>query len=62
MAGTDCDAPWILFRPRAGSYTATASLIGGSGATSSQNFSTSGAGPQKEITITFARSPMANAQ
>ena len=55
VAATDCDAPWILFRPRAGSYTATASLIGGSGATSSQNFTTSGAGPQKEITITFAR-------
>ncbi|MEY4965033.1 MAG: hypothetical protein RL274_616 [Pseudomonadota bacterium] len=55
VAGTDCDAPWILFRPKPGSYTATASLIGGSGASNSQNFTTSGSGAQKEITITFAR-------
>src|SRR5262245_61010198 len=25
VAGLDCDAPWILFKPSAGSYTATAS-------------------------------------
>lgn len=55
VAGLDCDAPWILFRPGAGSYTATATMIGGSGATSSQNFTTDGNGPQKEITLTFAR-------
>ena len=37
----------------------TATLIGGSGNTRSANFSTSGSGPQKEITITiaFARPP-----
>src|ERR1700760_4888405 len=29
VPGLDCDAPWILFKPPAGSYTATASLIGG---------------------------------
>lgn len=55
VAGTDCDAPWILFKPKAGSYTATASLIGGGGRSSSQNFTTTGSGPQKEITNTFAR-------
>ncbi len=31
VAGLDCDAPWILFKPLPGSYTATATLIGGSG-------------------------------
>ena len=32
IAGLDCDAPWILMRPAAaGSYSATATLIGGSG-------------------------------
>ena len=55
VAGLDCDAPWILFKPSAGAYTATATLIGGSGSTGSQNFTTSGAGAQKEITISFAR-------
>jgi hypothetical protein len=55
VAGLDCDAPWILFKPGAGSYTATATLIGGSGNAHSAKFSTSGSGPQKEITITFAR-------
>jgi hypothetical protein len=55
IAGLDCDAPWILFKPLAGSYTATATLIGGSGQSHSANFTTSGGGAQKEITITFAR-------
>jgi len=59
VAGLDCDAPWILFRPGAGSYTATATLLGGPGGTRSANFSTSGSGPQKEITIMFARPPEA---
>jgi hypothetical protein len=54
VAGTDCDAPWILFKPPAGSYTATATLIGGSGQSHNANFTTSGSGPQKEITIAFA--------
>jgi hypothetical protein len=54
VAGLDCDAPWILFKPRAGSYTATATLKVGGG-TTSQNFTTSGAGAQKEITLTFPR-------
>ena len=59
LVQTDCDAPWILFKPPAGSYTATAALIGGSGPTRSANFTTSGGGAQKEITITFPRPPMA---
>jgi hypothetical protein len=55
VAGLDCDAPWILFKPRAGRYTATATLIGGSGNASSQTFTTSGEGAQKEITLMFNR-------
>ena len=55
VAGLACDAPWILFKPLAGTYTATATLIGGSGTSSSQNFTTSGEGAQKEITLTFNR-------
>lgn len=54
VAGLDCDAPWILFKPAAGSYTATATLKVGGG-TASQTFTTDGTGPQKEITLTFAR-------
>ncbi|OAI42926.1 hypothetical protein AYO42_02040 [Rhizomicrobium sp. SCGC AG-212-E05] len=54
VAGLDCDAPWVLFRPAAGSYTATATLKNGGG-TTSQNFTTDGNGPQKEITLTFPR-------
>jgi hypothetical protein len=53
VAGLDCDAPWILFKAPGGSYTATASLIGGSGRTASSKFTTSGSGAQKEVTITF---------
>jgi hypothetical protein len=60
---TDCDAPWILFKAPAGSYTATASINGGSGQSHSANFTTSGSGPQKTLTITFSRPPAgANAQ
>jgi len=59
VAGLDCDAPWILFKPPAGSYTATATLLGGPGGTRTANFATSGSGAQKEITIMFARPPEA---
>jgi hypothetical protein len=55
LVQTECDAPWILVKAPAGSYTATASLIGGSGQSHSANFTTSGSGAQKEITIMFAR-------
>lgn len=54
VAGLDCDAPWVLFKPAAGSYTATATLKNGGGS-ATQNFTTSGSGAQKEITLTFAR-------
>jgi len=52
---TDCDAPWILVKAEPGSYTATATLNGGSGQSHSANFSLRGGAAQKEITITFAR-------
>ena len=61
VAGLDCDAPWILLKPPAGSYTATATLIGTTNSAHS-NFSTSGGGAQKEITITFARPTTAPTQ
>jgi len=48
----DCDAPWVLFKAPAGQYSATASLIGGSGQSRSASFSISGSG-QKEVTILF---------
>ena len=54
VAGLDCDAPWILFKPPAGNYTATASLIG-SNNSAHASFSTSGSGAQKEVTLQFAR-------
>ena len=46
---TDCDAPWLLIRAPAGSYTATATVGEGSKST---NFS-GGAGKQKELTLMF---------
>ena len=54
VAGLDCDAPWILFKAPPGAYTVTATLIGGSGRSSSANFGTTGSGRQKEVTIRFA--------
>ena len=54
VAGLDCDAPWILFKPPAGGYTATASLIGGS-STAHANFTTAGGGTQKEVTLVFPK-------
>jgi hypothetical protein len=62
VMATDCDAPWVLFKAPAGSYTATATINGGSGQSHSAKFTTSGSGPQKEITIIFPRPPSANAQ
>ena len=65
LVQTECDAPWVLFKAPAGSYTATATLVGGSGGSSgsgghSANFTITGSGAQKAITITFARPPAAN--
>lgn len=50
---TDCDAPWVLFKAPPGKYTATATLIGGSGQSHSVSF-TSGTA-QKEVNILFQR-------
>jgi hypothetical protein len=52
IAGLDCDAPWVLFKASAGSYSATATLIGGSGLSRSINFTAPASG-QKEVTISF---------
>ena len=52
IAGLDCDAPWILFKPAAGSYSATATLIGGSGMSRTVNFTAPSSG-QKEVPIAF---------
>ncbi len=51
---TDCDAPWLLLKAPAGDYTASATIMGGSGTSRSTSFSTNGSGPQKELTILFA--------
>lgn len=48
----ECDAPWILFRA-AGSYSVTATLAGSAQPARSVNFTSSGHGPQKELTLTF---------
>jgi len=53
VAALDCDAPWILFKPPAGNYTATASLIGGT-RSAHASFSAPASG-QKEVTLTFPR-------
>ena len=55
IAGLDCDAPWILLKPPAGNYTATASLIGGN-QSAHASFTTAGSGAQKEVTLMFPRS------
>jgi hypothetical protein len=55
VAGLDCDAPWVLFKAPAGKYTATATMLGGSGQSHSTNFTTSGSGAQKDVTIMFSR-------
>jgi hypothetical protein len=62
VAETDCDAPWILLKPTAGKYTATATLIGGSGQSRSVSFTTSGSGRQQEVTIMFARTGQGQGQ
>jgi hypothetical protein len=46
---TDCDAPWLLLRAPAGSYTATATVGEGSKSTSFSG----GDGRQKELTLIF---------
>jgi hypothetical protein len=55
VAGLDCDAPWVLFKAPAGKYTATATMLGGSGQSRSTSFTTTGSGAQKDVTIMFSR-------
>ena len=52
IVGLDCDAPWVLVRPAPGGYSATATLIGGSGLSRTVNFTAPSSG-QKEVTVTF---------
>lgn len=52
VVGLDCDAPWVLARTAPGGYSATATLIGGSGMSRTVNFTAPSSG-QKEVTITF---------
>ena len=52
LVETDCDAPWILFKPEPGEYVVTASLIGGGQARTANV--TAGKG-QKVVTLVFAR-------
>jgi hypothetical protein len=49
---TDCDAPWLLLKAPPGRYSASAVIVGGSGASHSVAFS-GGDGPQKELTLMF---------
>ena len=51
LVETDGDAPWVLFKAPPGQYTATATLIGGSGQSHSASFTSGSA--QKEVTIVF---------
>jgi len=52
LVGLDCDAPWVLARTAPGGYSASATLIGGSGMSRTVNFTAPSSG-QKEVTITF---------
>src|SRR5437868_7000466 len=52
IAAIDCDGAWVLFRPARGSYSATATLVGGSGLSRTVNFTAPSSG-QKEVTISF---------
>ena len=60
VAGLDCDAPWILFKPPAGNYTASATLIGTANSAHA-NVTTPGNG-QKEVTLMFNAPPAAVTQ
>jgi len=50
---TDCDAPWLLVRAPAGSYSVTATVAGQAARHATAQFSTNGAGAQKTVTLTF---------
>ena len=49
----DCDAPWVLVKAPPGRYSATAALVSDAAVSRSADFSTSGSGPQKELTLMF---------
>lgn len=58
---TDCDAPWVLMRLPAGSYSVAATIPGANGTrTANASFSTSGTG-QKTVTITMPPSSQSTA-
>ena len=50
---TVCDAPWILFRLAAGHYSASATMVSPPGTSRKVDFTTTGSGAQKELTIAF---------
>lgn len=50
---TVCDAPWILFKLPAGHYSASATMVAPPGTSRTADFTTTGSGAQKELTITF---------
>ena len=50
---TTCDAPWILFKLSAGHYGVTATMATPPGTSRKADFTTSGSGAQKEVTIAF---------
>ena len=51
---TDCDAPWVLMKLPAGSYSVAASI---GARTGNASFSTTGSGGQKTVTITMPPAP-----
>ena len=58
LVQTTCDAPWTLFKLRAGKYTATATMVGGApGMSRKADFTTTGTGPQQEVGIAFDLPP-----
>jgi hypothetical protein len=50
---TVCDAPWILFKLPAGHYSASATMVNPPGTSRKADFTTTGSGAQKELTIAF---------
>src|ERR1700760_996903 len=53
VAGPGFAAPLGVFEAPAGKYTATATMLGGSGQSRSTSFTTSGSSAQKDVTIMF---------
>jgi hypothetical protein len=53
---TECDAPWVLMKLPAGSYTAAATVPGAAGARLGKASFTTKGGAQQTVTVTIARS------